>query len=65
MSRASSRTTTPPLHHEVDGAQRMNVLERIGIDGVDIGKLAGREGADVRFDVEHLGGLSGRGLQRL
>jgi hypothetical protein len=27
------------LHHEVNGTQRVNVLERIGIESVDIGEL--------------------------
>ncbi len=50
------------LHDEVDVLEDLDVLERVAVDGDDVGPLAGLDGAGAVGPCHEVGGVDGAGL---
>ena len=50
------------LHDEVDVLEELDVLERVAVDGDDVGPFAGFDRADVVGPAHEVGGVEGAGL---
>src|SRR5689334_16736126 len=46
------------LDDDCDVLERVNIGQRVGVDGDQVGEAAGRDGADVGAAVERLGGAA-------
>ena len=58
-------TTSPPFITNPTFSSTLDVGERVARDGDQVGELAGLDRADPVLPAEQLGGVGGRGLDRL
>src|SRR3546814_4286869 len=61
----SSFDRLSPNHHPIDLLQNADILQRVAGNGDDIGRIAGRDPADLGFHVDQLRRFGGRGGERL
>src|SRR3546814_17460851 len=60
----SSFDRLSPNHHPIDLLQNADILQRVAGNGAPIGRIAGRDPADLGFHVDQLRRLGGRRCYR-